>query len=59
MIEIKGVLEAEKKDQLADFNAEDFKRLEKEDERHWQRKQGETLLSKETSAVEDRVVVRD
>ena len=27
MVEIQGVLEAEKEDQLADFNLEDFKRL--------------------------------
>ena len=31
MVEIQGVLEAEKEDQLAEFSAEDFKRLEKED----------------------------
>ena len=31
--EIGGVLEAEKEDQLADFEAEDFKRMEKEDQR--------------------------
>lgn len=37
-MKIQGVLEAEKEDQLADFNAEDFKRLEKEDELHRQRK---------------------
>lgn len=31
--EIEGVLEAEKRDQLADFDAEDFRMMEREDER--------------------------
>ena len=38
MVKIQGVLKAEKEDQLANFDTEDFKRLEKEDERHRQRK---------------------
>lgn len=38
MEEIKGVLEAEKEDSLADFNAEDFKRMEKEDQRFREQK---------------------
>ena len=37
--EIGGVLEAEKEDQLADFEAEDFKRMEKEDESFREQKQ--------------------
>ena len=41
MKEIEGVLEAEKEDQLADFDAEDFKKTEKESEeasRKWRAK---------------------
>lgn len=47
LVKIQGVLEAEKEDQLADFNAEDFKRLEKEDERHRECKQKEKQLCRE------------
>ena len=36
-----GVLEAKREHELADLNREDFKRLEKEDERHRQRKSAE------------------
>lgn len=41
MVKVWGVLEAEKEHQLADLNREDFKRLEREDERHRQRKSAE------------------
>ena len=33
MEEIRGVLEAELEDDMADFNAEDFKKMEREDGR--------------------------
>ena len=39
MVGVQGVLEAEKGDQLVGYNAEDFKRLEKEDESYRERKQ--------------------
>lgn len=35
--EIRGVLEAVLKDEMADFDSEDFKSLEKEDRKHFGR----------------------
>lgn len=37
MDEVPGVLEAILEDEMADFEAEDFKRVEKEDRQHFER----------------------
>ena len=39
-MEISSVLEAMKEDELADFNPEDIKRMEKEDRDYFERKKG-------------------
>ena len=49
VVKIQGVLEAEKVEQLPHVNAEDSQRLEKDDERHRERKQKGKRPSRETS----------
>lgn len=39
LVEIQGVLQAQLEDEMADFDAEDFKRMEKEDERSREQRQ--------------------
>lgn len=38
LVEIQGVLQAQLEDEMADFDAEDFKRMEKEDQRFREQK---------------------
>lgn len=50
MLEIQGVLEAIKEDELADFNPEYFKRLEKEN-RDFRRRKSKSLKSVYTGTL--------